>query len=271
MNLAGRTLGRLVVCLAIAAALPAQQLKPETEHDFDCYIQSAEARMEAAHPFLLSDSDSALNDRLVRSQQIPIIPANGPDTHKIAGGLIYDWVGLIFIPGVTLDRTIRMLQDYDHRAQYFPEILSTAKLLCRAGDNRFRFSMRLKEPIVADVESEVVWDHLDAHRWHCRSYSTSVKEIPKERGYVLRLVSYWRFSETGKGTYVQAETISLSREFSGFTRALGSMMGLSPEKSLRHTLASIKESLLKPGLQFASPPAGAAACGEAFQPGECAK
>jgi hypothetical protein len=271
MNLAGRTLGRLVVCLAIAAALPAQQLKPETEHDFDCYIQSAEARMEAAHPFLLSDSDAALNDRLVRSQQIPTIAANGPDTHKIAEGLVYDWVGLVFIPRVTMDRTIRMLQDYDHRALYSPDIMSASKLLCRSGDNRFRFSMRLKEPIVADLESEVVWERLDAHRRRCRSYAMSIKEIPKERGYVLRLVSYWRFSETDKGTYVQAETISLSREFDRFTRALGSMMGLSPEKSLRHTLASMRESLLKPGLQFASPPAGAAACGEAFQPGGCAK
>jgi hypothetical protein len=271
MNLAGGTLGGLFLCLAIAAGLPAQQLKPETQHDFDCYIQSAEARMEAAKPFLLSDSDAALNERLVQALQIQTTQANGPDPHKIAAGLVYDWVGLIFIPGGTLDRTIRMLQDYDHRAQYFPEILSISKLLCRAGDNRFRFSMRLKEPIVADVESEVVWDHMDAHRWRCRSYATSIKEIPKERGYVLRLVSYWRFRETEKGTYVQAETISLSREFGGLTRALGSMMGLSPEKSLRHTLASIKESLLKPGLQFASLPAGAAACGEAFQPGGCAK
>jgi hypothetical protein len=271
MNLAGGTLWRLFLCLVIAAGLPAQQLKPETEREFACYVQSAEARMEAAKPFLLSDSDSALNERLVQAQQIPVIPANGPDPHKIAAGQVYDWVGLAFIPGGTLDRTIRMLQDYDHRTQYFPEILSASKLFCRAGDNRFRFIMRLKEPIVADVESEVVWERLDPHRWRCRSYSTAVKEIPKERGYVLRLVSYWRFSETDKGTYVQAETITLSREFGGFTRALGSMMGLSPEKSLKHTLASMRESLLKPGLQFASPPAGAAACGDVFQPGGCAK
>jgi hypothetical protein len=131
--------------------------------------------------------------------------------------------------------------------------------------------MRLKEPIVADLESEVVWERVDGHRWRCRSYAMSIKEIPKERGFVLRLVSYWRFSETENGTYVQAETISLSREFGGFTRALGAMMGLSPEKSLRRTLASMRESLLKPGLQFASPPSGAAACGETFQPGGCAK
>ena len=271
MNLSGGTLGRPFLCLAIAAGLSGQQLKPETEHDFDCYIQSAEARMDAARAFLLSDSDSALNDRLVGSQQILMIPGNGPDPHKIAGGLVYDWAGLVFIPGGTVDRTIRMLQDYDHRAQYSPDIMSASKLLCRAGDNRFRFSMRLREPIVADVESEVVWERVDAHRWRCRSYAMSIKEIPKERGYVLRLVSYWRFSETEKGTYVQAETISLSREFGGFTRALGSMMGLSPEKSLRRTLASMRESLLKPGLQFASPPAGAAACGEPFQPGGCAR
>jgi len=34
-----------------------------------------------------------------------------------------------------------MLQDYNHRAQYFPEIISSARLLCRSGDERFGFAI----------------------------------------------------------------------------------------------------------------------------------
>ena len=164
-----------------------------------------------------------------------------------------------------------MLKDYDHRAQYFPEILTTSKLLCHTGDSHFRYSMRLKEPTAIDVESDVVWERVDPHRWRCRSYSTSVREIGKDHGYALRLYSYWRVAEAEKGIYVQAETITLSREFSGFTRALGSMVGINPEKTLKRTLASMRESALKTGLQLANLPAEFAACGEAFMPGGCAK
>lgn len=270
LNLTKQFFVTIACCLAIPPAARAQQLKPETERDFACYVQSAETRMDAQTTFLLADSDSALNEQLVRGQQARTVPANGSNPHPILGGQLYDWIGLVFIPGGNLDRTIRMLQDYDHRTQYFPEILSAAKLLCRTGENHFRFSMRLKEPAVIDVESDVVWQRVDARRWRCRSYSTRVKEAGKEHGYALRLYSYWRFAEAEKGVYVQGETITLSREFGGFTRALGSMIGINPEKTLKRTLASMRESALKPGLHFALPPAGLPECGDAIHPGGCA-
>lgn len=270
MNLAERFVVVAACCLTIPASSRAQQVKPETERDFTCYVQSAEERMEARKTFLLADSDSALNEQLVRGGQIRSIPGNGANPHRIAGAQLYDWVASVFIPGAGLDRLIRMLQDYDRRAQYFPEIVSAAKLLCHTGDNHFRFTMRLKEPAVIDVESDVVWERVDPHRWRCHSYSTSVREIGKDHGYALRLYSYWRFAEVEKGVYVQGETITLSREFGGLTRAIGSMMGINPEKTLKRTLASMKESVLKPGAQFASSPPGLPECGAAFHPGGCA-
>jgi len=250
--------------------LRAQQLKPETTHGFDCYVQSAEARMEARKQFLLADSDPALRDQLTRGRKIQTILANGPNPHQLPGGQLYDWIGTVFIPGVTLDRTLRMLQDYDHRAQYFPEIISSSKLLCRAGDNHFGFTMQMKEPAVIEVQSDVVWERLDAARSRCRSYSTNVREIGKSHGYLQRLYSYWRFAEAEKGVYVEAETITLSGEFSSVTRALGSMlMGINPEKSLKHSLESMRDSLLKKDLQFSLPPTGLTACGEPFHPAAC--
>ncbi len=145
-----------ITSLAIAPGLRAQQLKPETLHDFECYVQAAEQRMTARQAFLLADSSSDVNAKLVNSRRIETVEADGPNPHKVAGGLIFDWIGSVFIPGVNLDRTVRMLQDYDHRAQYFSETISTSKLLCRKGNNQFHYSMRLKEPAVIDVESDVV-------------------------------------------------------------------------------------------------------------------
>ena len=220
--------------------------------------------MTARKAFLIADTDSALTQQIVRGGKAETVPGNGPNPHKINGAMVFDWIGTIFIPKGTVDRTIRMLQDYDHRAQYFSEVMSSSKLLCRIGEDRFGFIMRMKEPAVLDVESDVVWERIDAHRWKCRSYSTKVQEVGGNHGYLLRLNSYWRFSENADGVFVEGETVTLSGEFGAFKRAIGSMlMGINPEKSLKKSLESIKEAVLKPGLEFPKPPAGMTACGEA--------
>ena len=261
----------IACCLLFPAGLRAQQLKPETAQQFDCYVQSAEARMDARKAFLLADTDTALNGQIVRGQKIQTIEANGPNPHKLAGGQLYDWIGAVFIPGATLDRLVRMLQDYDHRDRYFPETISASKLLCFTGTDHFQYSMRMKEPAILDVTSDVVWERVDAQRWRCRSLSTHVAEVGKDHGYLRRLDSYWRFAETAKGVFVEAETITLSDEFGAMTRALGSaLMGINPEKSLKHSLTSMRESVLKPGLEIPKPPEGLPACGEPVPRATCA-
>jgi hypothetical protein len=270
MNTATRILFAIIACLAVPAALRGQQLKPQTVNEFNCYVQSAESRMAARQAFQLAETDKTLQDQIVREKKIQTVPGNGPNPHKIAGALAYDWVGSMFIPGVGVDRLVQMLQDYDNRARYFPEVIAVSKLLCRRGDNRFGFTMRMKEPAVMDVESDVVWERVDPHRWRCRSYSTKVQEIGgKEHNYLLRLYSYWRFAEADKGVYVEAQAITLSGEFSSLMRTLGSMVGINPEKSLKKSLTEMRDSVSKPGIQFAKPPAGLPECGEPFRPGAC--
>ena len=164
-----------------------------------------------------------------------------------------------------------MLQDYDHRAQNFPETISASKLACQSGSDHFQYSMRMKEPAILDVTSDVVWERVDAQHWRCRSVSTHVAEVGKDHGYLRRLNSYWQFTETGKGVQVDAETITLSDEFGSVTRMLGSaLMGINPEKSFRHSLTSMRESVLRPGLQISKPPAGLPACGEPVPRAACA-
>ncbi|HUI77476.1 MAG TPA: hypothetical protein VLY24_06155 [Bryobacteraceae bacterium] len=253
---------------AAPAGTPTGQIKPETARDFDCYIQTAEARMEARTVFIAAVPDNG--QELVLGRKILTVAPSGANPHKVAAGQLYDWVGTVFIPGGNLDRLVLMLQDYDHRAEYFPETISSSKLLCRTGKDHFRYTMRMKEPAVLDVESDVTWEHVDAHRWRCRSYATSVHEVGKDHGYLRRLNSYWRFEEASGGVFVEGETITLSDEFGGVARAFGSaFLQINPEKSLRHSLQSMRESILKPGLRIANPPEGVAECGEAFHPAPC--
>lgn len=257
------------VLILSVAGLFADSPKPESAQAFDCYVQSAEARMQASGAFLASDADKALQDQLVHGRKIVTIPAQGPNPHKVPGGMLYDWIGVDFIPGTSLERAVRMLQDYDHRAQYFSEILSASKLHCRPSADRFVFSMTLKEPAVIETESDVTWERVDEHRWRCRSYSTKVREIGKQHNYLLRLNSYWRFAETPQGVYVQGETITLSGEFGSLMRTLGSLAGINPEKSLHKSLAAMRETLAKPGLEFALPPAATPGCAEPYHAAGC--
>ena len=247
------TPARFSLCFIVAGCLSAQPPKPQTQPEFEAYVQSAEARMDARKAVPVAS----------RQKAVQTIEANGANPHKLSGGQLYDWIGTVFIPGASLEKLVRMLQDYDHRATYFPETIASSKLLCRDG-NRFRYTMRLKEPALIDVESDVLWDPVNDHRCHCRSYSLKTAEVGKDHGYLRELYSYWWFAEVDKGVSVQAETITLSDEFGAMTRALGSMlMGINPEKSLRHSLASMRESVLKPGLEIPAQPQGTPACGQA--------
>jgi hypothetical protein len=245
-------LARFSLCFGVAGWLFAQPPKPQTQIEFERYVQSAEARMDARKGFPTANLEKG----------VKTVAANGANPHLLAGGQLYDWTGTVFIPGINLEKLIRMLQDYDHRANYFPETISSSKLLCRDGTDHFRYTMRLKEPAVIDIESDVLWDSVIDHRSHCRSHSIKTSEAGKDHGYLRQLYSYWWFAEVDNGVYVQAETITLSDEFGAMTRALGSMlMGINPEKSLRHSLGSMRDSVLKPGLVIPAAPQAVPACG----------
>src|SRR5690242_16622365 len=135
-------------CLAAIMAIPAQTLKPEALSAYACYLQSAEGRIHTRAAFLVTDANPSQKDSLVRGKNILTVPGNGTNPQKLPGAMVYDWIGTVFVPGATLQRTVRMLQDYDHRADYFPDVIASSKALCRAGDHRFGFTMRLKEPVV---------------------------------------------------------------------------------------------------------------------------
>jgi hypothetical protein len=260
--------GAVSAVLAVAAALQAQTPKPETLSAYACYVQSAESRMAARKTFLLLDSDQPRLTALVREKKIFTVPGNPVNPQKVGGGMVFDWVGTVFIPDASLERAIRMLQDYDHRAEYFPEVVTSSRLYCRLGPDRFGFRMRIKEPVVAEMDNDVVWERVDEHRWRCRSYSGEVQEIGKPKNYLHRLYSYWRFYETEAGVFVEGETITLSGEFGSVMRAFGSLAGISPEKSLRRTLTSMRESV-QAKREFALPPEGVAACRQPSQPLAC--
>src|ERR1051326_723527 len=96
----------------------AAELKPQTVQAFEQYVREAEARMNTAKSLLWADESA---DRRSRIQQGQVVaePFTGKADIGIPGGLVYDWIGTVFIPGATVDETIARLEDYNNHKNIF--------------------------------------------------------------------------------------------------------------------------------------------------------
>jgi hypothetical protein len=112
----------------------------------------------------------------------------------------------------------------------------------------------------------VHYQRLDATRVASRSVSTRVQEVhdagsPDEKvlpegeggGFMWRINSYWRFMERDGGTYVQCESVSLTRDIpTGLGWLIGPFVESIPRESLRFTLEATRNRLVarNSGAQF---------------------
>jgi hypothetical protein len=265
-----------VTLIAVAALAPrlsvAAQLTPETARSFDQYVSAKEARanrdLAAKDNFLYIDAlpqaqrDQAyakLHQRQILAQRDD--ECNSPGCTSIPGGLIHDWIGVVFVPGISIPQALATLQDYDHDVGYYPSEVVKSKLLAKSGDE-FRIYLRLKQVqvivVVLDTEYDIRYTHVDRDHVCARSYSIRVAEVdhpgaPDERdepagndhGFLWRLDSYWRFYQADGGVYIQCDAVSLTRDVPvGLGWLIGSFIEKIPAASLRSTLAETRTALL---------------------------
>jgi len=264
----------MLASLSLASPIPlAETPSPETTKAFNTYIEAAEARnneeLLARKNFLwIDDSPERERERtyslLKRQQTIIRHSSSCPsrDCSNIPGGFIHDWTGITFVPGVTLQRTLSALQDYDRDADYYRPTVLRSKLLSHEG-NSFRVFLRLKEThvltVVLDTEYEIQYLVLDSTHAASISHSARITEIenagtPQERstspkdnhGFLWRLNSYWRFYQADGGVYIQCNAISLTRDIPvGLGWLVAPFIENVPRESLDFTLLATREALLK--------------------------
>jgi len=220
-----RTLAFLVASSCVAACLAAD-LKPEAVQAYDRYTHDMEARAAAAKPFLWVDA-SPERLRLVKQGQVAVEPAKGDGDTFVPGASIHDWIGAIFIPGGTLEKTLAVLQDYDHHKNIYKDV-PESKLLAHDGNDFKYYRLRVLHngPIngVFRTDFDAHYQQMDATRWVCQTRTTRVTEIedyskPKQHelqpghgsGYLWRLNGYWRLEQRDGGVYLECETTSLTR------------------------------------------------------------
>src|ERR1035441_477861 len=92
--------------LAVLLALPAgaAELQPKTVEAFDRYIRQTEQRLADSKVFLWADERADGTSR-VKAGEVVVEPFTGQAVTPVPNGLVHDWVGSVFLPGVTLERT----------------------------------------------------------------------------------------------------------------------------------------------------------------------
>ena len=248
------------------------ELKPATVQAFNRYVQLTEARISgevsAPEKFLYVDglprerrsqALAALQRGEVLMERLRTTDRSG-QTIEAPGGLIHHWLGVVFVPGATLQQTLALMEDYNrHQDIYRPEVVRS-RLLSRQ-DNDFKIFYRLRKKkvitVTLDTNHDVHYFPVDSKHWYSRSYSTRIAEVvdagtPNERekpvghdgGFLWRINSYWKFEEKDGGVYIECESVSLTRDIpAGLGWLIRPFITGIPEDSLLMTMGSTRAAL----------------------------
>jgi hypothetical protein len=239
-------------------------LRRETVDAFDRYVAATETRLEPrfrGDHFLWPDESPGLREQLLQGSVI-VKPSQGNGIVAIQGGLIQDWMGVIFIPGASLSGVLSTVQDYDHHREIYKPDIADAKIQSRSGDN-FLVYMRLVKAkfFLSDVlntEHEIRFVSLDATRAYSRSYSKRIAEVSEagrpsehelpvgqDRGLLWRIYGYWFFEERDGGAYVTCQSITLTRDIPFvMAKLLSPIIHELPAEQVRNALEKTRKAVL---------------------------
>ena len=255
----------------LSASVAAAIVTPETSQAFARYARLTEQRIDSevsrTTGFLWIDTLPAERRTEVTSglKQGGVIierlrTRDGKADIEVPDGLIHHWVGTVFAPGTTAEQAVALMQDYNRHSQYFAPAIARSKLLEHEG-NRFRVALRFHVKkiitVTMDTENDAEFFFPSADRAHSRIRSTRVTEIadagtPQERakpkeeenGFMWNLNTYWRFVERDGGTFIQCESLTLTRDvpfaLAWIIRPIVTQM---PKESLTFTLAKARAAL----------------------------
>ncbi len=254
-----------------AAGAGAPALKPNTLAAFEQYVKLTEARnaeeLQRGTNLLWIDSlkenervqaYEALKGGEVRVQKVDT-RANGEKIH-CPDGMIHHWVGVAFVPKAKLRDVLRVLQDYDHHAQYYAPDVEQSKIESHDG-NHFLVFLRFRRhkviTVVLNTEHEVRYFPDSDTREHSRSSAMRIAEVENagkanerekapgdDGGYLWRMETWWRMDERDGGGYVQSEEVSLTRDIpKGLGWLIGPFGNSIPKETLAFTLGETRKAV----------------------------
>jgi hypothetical protein len=257
-----RTAALAILALLMSAPPSrANDLKQPTLDAWDAYVQTVNqttaSRASGSSPFLYVDESP---DLLASVRRGGLVVTN-QDPREVPHGLIHHWVGAMFLPGVTLDQVLSVLDDYGRYGDIYKPLVGKSAVLDRNGDS-FKISVvtvqkAFSVTAAVETDNDVQIVRLDANRVYLVSNASRVAEIadygqpsehpfPEDRrpGYVWRTVGVTRLEQRDGGVYVEMETIALSRgipvEFRWLIKPLTDSL---PRKIMFETLDDTREAV----------------------------
>jgi len=265
-------IGVLLGLLWPAAPARAADLHKKTADAFDRYVQLTEAQMDSeagsAAPFLWLDRQPPERraELLARARNGEVVierleTKDHGAVMAIPEGMIHHWIGTVFIPGATLEQTLMLEEDYDHHQDYFHPDVQRSRILRHDGNDFlvfFRFRKKKVITSILDTEHEIHYQLLSSARAASRSRTTRIQEVENagekdealkpaghDNGFLWRMYTYWRFEERDGGTYVESQSISLTRDIpAGLGWMIGPFVTGIPRESLTFTLATTRSAVL---------------------------
>ena len=253
--------------LALAPALHAAELKPETLSAWDRYVQSADAAMQArlrpGNPFLWVDEAPDRRQQL-RAGEILVTGIGEHNPKKVSAGLIHHWIGAAFFPNARLDEVLAVVRDYTHYKDYYnPTVVDSRSIRQTPGEDRFSVVLMnkavfLKTALESEYESS--YAQAGSRKWYSLTTAVRVQEVEdygqagerklpsdERSGYVWRVHSITRYEEADGGVYVEMEAMALSRDIPAAVRWLVDPIVRRVSKgtmvtSLRQTLGAVSSS-----------------------------
>jgi hypothetical protein len=254
-----------------AAGAGAVDLRPDTVTAFDEYVKLTDARsneelQRGTHLLwidALPESDrmqayEALKNGEVKVQRLET-RENGQKI-RCPGGMIHHWAGVVFIPGAKLQGVLRVLQDYDHQAEYYAPDVERSKIESH-DDDHFLVFLRFRRhkviTVVLNTQHDVHYVRDSDTREHSRSSAVHIAEVrnpgkPDERekapgedgGFLWRMDTWWRMEERDGGVYVQSEVVSLTRDIpAGLGWLIGPFVTSIPKETLTFTLEATRRAV----------------------------
>ena len=239
----------LIEWMGTVARAEAADLHANTLAAFDRYVQLTEARVDderrGRRPFLwiegLPEPQRREAEAGLRRGETVVSRLETRDEGRsidVPDGMRHHWVGTVFAAGARLDQTVTLMQAYDKYQDVYRPAVRRSRMMSREGDHfdvYLQLFMKKVIGVVLNTEYDVRYLSVAPNKLQVRSHTTRIAEVlqpdtPDEQekpvghdsGFLWRFNNYCALEERDEGTYVQCESVSLSR---GIPTGLGWLIG----------------------------------------------
>jgi hypothetical protein len=262
-------LGTLVAAVALvslragADAAGAADLQPAAVEAWDRYVRQAEVRIARE----LASAAAPVSDSVRRTVASGAIAAEpcGRDrasSFDAPGALLHHWCGAVLLRGVTLDRVLDELQSPDGTRHVQQDVLEW-RLLARTPEGDRVFLKLVRDEIVTvtyNTEHQVKYVRHSPTMASSRSVATRIaelehagtpdereKEAGRDRGFLWRLNSYWRYEQLPGGVLISMESLTLSRNAPMLLKPfITPIVNGIARKSIVRTLEAVRARMSRP-------------------------